>query len=179
MKQLAADTTQCCHCGSNSLLLQINILVFPFAHLDSLIAIMCQSGFHCGGHLHRGSEWYGCRSSTYRLLLPRCTKSGQEENLPKEVGWRSAGLQQHSVCGYRAAGVQRGSCHSHFRAVEHIKPIIITWSTAHSSSSTTYRVGPKRRLRHLQGNGKVSRFNKFSNWSFRSVHRTREVTNRC
>lgn len=48
-----------------------------------------------------------------------------------EVGWRSAGLQQHSVCGYSAAGVQRGSCHSHFRAVEHIKPIIITWSTAH------------------------------------------------
>lgn len=56
MKQLAADTTQCCHCGSNSLLLQINILVFPFAHLDSLIAIMWQSGFHCGGHLHRGSK---------------------------------------------------------------------------------------------------------------------------
>lgn len=107
MKQLAADTTQCCHCGSNPQLLEINILVFPFAHLDSLIAIMCQSGFHCGGHLHRGSTWYGCRSSTYRLLLPRCTKSGQEENLPggrMEVSRTSTTLSlwlQSSRCSER------------------------------------------------------------------------------
>lgn len=105
-------------------------LVFPFAHLDSLIAIMCQSGFHCGGHLHHGSDMdaetrrtvYCCLSAESQVRRKTCQK---------EVGWRSAGLQQHSVCGYSAAGVQRGSCHSHFRAVEHIKPIIITWSTAH------------------------------------------------
>lgn len=135
MKQLAADTTQCCHCGSNSLLLEINI------HSNGSCFSFCTSWFTDCNHV---SVWfslwwtftsreYGCRNSTYRLLLqPECRKSGQEENLPEgEVGWRSAGLQQHSVCGYSAAGVQRGSCHSHFRAVEHIKPIIITWSTAH------------------------------------------------